>query len=504
MTLQELFRTVRGAAFFGDRGIRISGLQYHSARVQPGNVFFAIRGYRQDGHRFLEEARRRGAAAVASELPSSDRLAAGTACWVQVPDARNALALTAAEFYRHPSRDLQLVGVTGTNGKTTVSFLIASILNAAARQPALLGTIEYRLAFGDPAASAPAPQTTPESLDLQRLLREVVDRGGGAAVMEVSSHSLVLERVTACSFHTAVFTNFARDHLDFHASAEEYFQAKSRLFLPSEEGPAPRFAILNADEERVSQLGDRTPSRVMRFGIDRSSDVGAGRWKSGRGGIEVTAQTPAGPIEISSALVGRHNVYNLLAGVAAGLALEVSPDAIQNGIRDLRVPGRMEAIEEGQPFAVFVDYAHTDEALKTLVASARELAGAGELILVFGCGGDRDRGKRPLMGLAAAGCDRVILTSDNPRTEDPLQILNDVMVGLQKGNANYAVEPDRALAIERALREARAGDTVLLAGKGHETYQMVGQERLPFDDRAVARAALRELGFEGASSGREP
>jgi UDP-N-acetylmuramoyl-L-alanyl-D-glutamate--2,6-diaminopimelate ligase len=313
--------------------------------------------------------------------------------------------------------------------------------------------------------------------------------------MEVSSHSLVLERVTGCAFHTAVWTNFSRDHLDFHGDIGEYFAAKSRLFLVSEVLPAPSCAVLNADDPRVSDLRGKTPSRVLQFGIEQPADVTARKWKASRGGIEFTAQTPAGPIELSSPLVGRHNVYNVLAAVAAGFALELSPEQIREGVRSVRVPGRMEAIEEGQPFAVYVDYAHTDDALKNVVASARELTPQGQLIVVFGCGGDRDRTKRPLMGLAAAACDRVVLTSDNPRTEDPLQVLNDVMVGLQKGSANYVVEPDRAVAIERALREARAGDTVLIAGKGHETHQIVGDQRLPFDDREVARAVLRNLGF---------
>jgi UDP-N-acetylmuramoyl-L-alanyl-D-glutamate--2,6-diaminopimelate ligase len=495
MTLQQLFQPVLGTVLFGDGNTAIAGLEHHSGRLLAGQVFFAIQGFRQDGHRFIPDALQRGASAVASELPPPANWAGSRAVWVQVPNVRKALALAAAEYYGHPSQQLNLIGVTGTNGKTTTSFLIASILHAAGRRPALLGTIEYRLAFGEDSTRHPAPNTTPESLELQRFLREVVDTGGRAAVMEVSSHSLVLERVTGCAFHTAVWTNFSRDHLDFHGDIGEYFAAKSRLFLVSEVLPAPSCAVLNADDPRVSDLRGKTPSRVLQFGIEQPADVTARKWKASRGGIEFTAQTPAGPIELSSPLVGRHNVYNLLAAAAAGFALELSPEQIREGVRSVRVPGRMEAIEEGQPFAVYVDYAHTDEALKNVVASARELTPQGQLIVVFGCGGDRDRTKRPLMGLAAAACDRVVLTSDNPRTEDPLQVLNDVMVGLQKGSANYVVEPDRAVAIERALREARAGDTVLIAGKGHETHQIVGDQRLPFDDREVARAVLRNLGF---------
>jgi UDP-N-acetylmuramoyl-L-alanyl-D-glutamate--2,6-diaminopimelate ligase len=493
MTLQQLFRAVPEAVISGNALAEITGVECHSARVAAGNAFFAVRGFREDGNRFVAAAQAQGAAAIVSDSPP-DRTLAAALPWVQVPDIRRALALAAAEYYRHPSSELQLVGVTGTNGKTTTAFLIASILDAARRRPALLGTIEYRMAFADEQGRVPAPNTTPESLELQRMLRRVVNSGGRAAVMEVSSHSLVLHRVTGCSFHTAVLTNVARDHLDFHGNEDEYFKAKSRLFLPPD-GKPPQFAVLNADDARARELAARSPSKLLRFGIEQPAEVTASRWKAGRAGIELTVQTPAGPLEIASSMVGRHNVYNLLAAVAAALALQAHPDAIRKGIRNVSVPGRMEAIDEGQPFAVFVDYAHTEDALRNLVASARELAGAGHLILLFGCGGDRDRSKRPLMGLAASDCDEVILTSDNPRSEDPLQILNDVMVGLQKGHADYVVEPDRAAAIERALREARPGDTVLIAGKGHENYQIAGSQRLPFDDREVARAALRKLGF---------
>jgi len=440
----------------------------------------------------------RGALAVVSESAPAHELDKQLAAWVQVPNVRRALAVAASEFYGRPSAQLELVGVTGTNGKTTVSFLIASILNAAGKKPALFGTIEYRLNFAEAGQSTPAPNTTPESLDLQRMLRRVVDERGKSAVMEVSSHSLALDRVAACSFRSAVWTNFSRDHLDFHSGVEDYFAAKAKLFLASENKPAPQVAILNADDPRCSAIAEQTPARVLRFGIGQPADISVRKWKAGRSGITFTAQTPAGPVELHSPLVGRHNVYNLLAATAAAVDLEASPDQIQQGIVSLRVPGRMESIELGQPFGVYVDYAHTEEALKNLVSSARELNTEGHLILVFGCGGDRDRTKRPLMGLAAAACDRVILTSDNPRSEDPLQIINDVTVGMQKGSANYFIEPDRGAAVARALAEARAGDTVLIAGKGHESYQIVGDSKLPFDDREAARAALGNLGFEGS------
>jgi UDP-N-acetylmuramoyl-L-alanyl-D-glutamate--2,6-diaminopimelate ligase len=448
-----------------------------------------------DGHRFIPEALARGAAAIVSEsLPPKDANVQAAA-WIQVPNARRALALASSAYFGHPSEELQLVGVTGTNGKTTVSFLIASILESAERKPALFGTIAYRLRFAEPGRNTTAHNTTPESLDLQRMLREARQGGAQSAVMEVSSHALALERVAGCAFHTAVWTNLSRDHLDFHTDVEDYFAAKARLFLPTPGKAAPRIAVLNADDPRCAAIVEQTPAHVLRFGIEQASDVTSRKWKTGPSGTLLTAQTADGPIELESPLVGRHNVYNLLAATAAARALKVPPERIQQGISQVRVPGRMEAVDEDQPFAVFVDYAHTEDALRNVVSSARELARSGHLLIVFGCGGDRDRSKRPLMGQAAAACDRVILTSDNPRSEDPLQIINDVTVGLQKANANYVVEPDRRAAIERALSEARAGDTVLIAGKGHEIYQIIEDTRIPFDDRETARAALRKMGF---------
>ena len=502
MTLQQLFERIPTAVIVGDPDLALTGLEYDSRRVQPGEVFFAIRGLNQDGTRFIPEALARGAVAVVSEFSAQSVLSAQTT-WVQTADVRRALALASCRFYGDPSHRLKLVGITGTNGKTTTAYLVASILEAAGCKPGLLGTIEYRPSFGGEGIRATS-HTTPESLDLQRMLQEIEQIGGQSAVLEVSSHALVLERVAGCRFHAAVLTNVSRDHLDFHGNVESYFAAKERLFCPSEETPAPEFAVLNADDPRYEALRSRIlqsqGSRVMSYALESEADVKARQWNVSREGIELTAQTPAGSIELRSLLLGRHNLYNLLAAIATALTLEVPLETIGEGIAPLRVAGRLEAVEEAQPFAVLVDYAHTAEALRSLIASVREWKGEGRLLLVFGCGGDRDRGKRPLMGIAAAECDWVMLTSDNPRSEDPLQIMNDVTVGLQKGRANYVVEPDRARAIERAMGEARAGDTVLIAGKGHETEQIVGDERLPFDDRQVARAVLRRMGF-GAAEG---
>ncbi|MEE8177612.1 MAG: UDP-N-acetylmuramoyl-L-alanyl-D-glutamate--2,6-diaminopimelate ligase, partial [Acidobacteriota bacterium] len=483
----------------------VTGLEYHSRRVSPGQVFFAIRGLEQDGNRFIPEALSRGAAAVVSESPPAEKPAAGPSAWIHVANVRRALALAASRFYGHPSRQIKLAGITGTNGKTTVAFVLASILEVAGWKPSLLGTIDYRLGFGEKRRLRPSPNTTPESLDLQKMLREIVDEGGRSTVMEVSSHALALERVTGCSFHAAVFTNFSRDHLDFHGDQERYFAAKEKLFLASPEGEAsafavlnaPAFAVLNADDPRFSTLRSKTGSRVITYAVEAQADVTVRKWAGSPERLEFTAATPAGSVEVISPLLGRHNVYNLLAAIAAAITFEVSPEAIAQGILPVRVPGRMEAVDQGQPFRVFVDYAHTEDALRTMLSSARELTTQGRVILVFGCGGDRDRDKRPLMGMAAGACDWVVLTSDNPRSEDPIRILNDVIVGLQKVKTSYTVEPDRARAIELALREARAGDTVWLAGKGHETCQIIQDQRLPFDDREVARKVLRGLGFNG-------
>jgi UDP-N-acetylmuramoyl-L-alanyl-D-glutamate--2,6-diaminopimelate ligase len=465
-------------------------------------MFFAIHGWKEDGNRFIPEALVRGAAAVASELPPDSLQGPKPAAWIEVPNVRRALALAAAAFYGEPSHALRLVGITGTNGKTTTAFLVASILEEAGARPALFGTIEYRLA-GEQGARSAASHTTPESLDLQRMLREVVSNGGRAAVMEVSSHALSLERVTGCRFETAVFTNLTQDHLDFHDSVEDYFAAKERLFLPPEGTPPPAHAVLNADDPRSPTLRKKISGPVLTFGIEAPADVTTRKWKTTPEGLELMVTTLEGPLEVRSPLLGRHNVSNLLAAVATAITLEIPPETISRGIAPVRVPGRMEAVDEGQPFRVLVDYAHTEAALRTLIASAREINPQGRVLLVFGCGGDRDRTKRPPMGQAAGACDWSVLTSDNPRSEDPLAIMNDVTVGLQKAKANYVAEPDRARAIERALREARSGDTVLIAGKGHETYQIVGDRQFPFDDRAVARAAFRNLGFAPPEKDRE-
>jgi UDP-N-acetylmuramoyl-L-alanyl-D-glutamate--2,6-diaminopimelate ligase len=468
----------------------IATLAYDSRRVAPGAVFFAIRGEVTDGNRFVAAATERGAVAVVSEMARPAALGANVA-WAEVAEDRKSLAIAAANFFAHPADALQLIGVTGTNGKTTTSYLLDSILRAAGRTSGLFGTIAYRT----PQTTVAATTTTPESLDLQSFLSEIVRAGGTHAVLEASSHALALDRLWGCRFAVAVFTNLTRDHLDFHKSFEAYFAAKRRLFEGTGKGPA-RAAVINADDPFGERL-DNIAARTLRYGL-RGGDITARKFALAAAGLDFEAETPAGPIAVRSRLVGRANVYNILAAIGAAIALEISPADICAGIARLEsVPGRFERVDAGQPFLVVVDYAHTDDALANLLATSRELLPEGARILtLFGCGGDRDRAKRPLMGEAAGrASDFVVLTSDNPRSEDPLLIINDALVGLQRTNAEYRIEPDRERAISLVLEQARAGDIVLLAGKGHENYQVLSDRTIPFDDREMARRCLARMGY---------
>jgi len=492
MRLAKLLRGIdtRDGAAHGD--LEISELAYDSRMVKPGTLFVAIRGEKTDGNKFVSDAVGRGAVAIISEQANPGTLPAEFP-WIQVADARKALAISAANYYARPAEVLKLIGVTGTNGKTTTSYLVDSILRAAGCEVGLLGTIGYRLVR----ESRPAPNTTPESLDLQKHLAEIVRAGGTHAVLEASSHALALDRLWGCPFAVAIFTNLTRDHLDYHKTIEDYFAAKRRLFEGTG-AAAPATGVTNIDDEygkRLSGLATRT----LTYGLEPVADITTRKPALSLSGIEFTAETPAGKIEIRSRLVGQPNVYNILAAVGAGVALALPREVIATGIAQLSaVPGRFERIEMGQPFLVVVDYAHTDDALRNLLATAEGLNPDGRIITLFGCGGDRDRTKRPLMGEAAGRASEiVVLTSDNPRSEDPLLIINDVIVGVQRTKAKLFVEVDRQKAIQVALDEARSGDIVLLAGKGHETYQVLRDRTIEFDDREVARAVLRHRGFGG-------
>jgi UDP-N-acetylmuramoyl-L-alanyl-D-glutamate--2,6-diaminopimelate ligase len=415
--------------------------------------------------------------------------------WIEVEHGRRALATAARRFYRAPDERIAITAITGTNGKTTTAFLIDSILRAAGKTTALVGTIEYHVA----GRRVRAVNTTPDSLEIYRLLADLERECGSHAIMEVSSHALALGRVWGVRFDTAVFTNLTRDHLDFHRTMEDYFAAK-RLLFEGQPDP-PRAAVLNSDDSYGRQIKPASSTRVLNYGIENTSQVTACGIESSFEGLRFMVGSPAGEFAIESALVGRPNVYNILAACAAALAQDIENDAIVSGIAGCRgIPGRFERVEAGQPFLVVVDYAHTDDALRNAIRVARGLTGK-RVITLFGCGGDRDRSKRPLMGMAAAELsDYVVLTSDNPRSEDPLDIINDALVGLRRFDTPHSVEPDREKAIALVLGQASPGDVVIIAGKGHETYQILKDRTIEFDDREVAMRVLTGLGYMKGST----
>ena len=493
MTFQQVLDGAEVLASSGDPGV--SSVEYDSRRVKPGCVFVAMRGETSDGNRFIDQAIQAGAVAVVTDSAAEKQRA--NVAWALVPHGRRALARVSANFYKKPAEKIATTGITGTNGKSTTAFLVEAILTAAGRKSALIGTIEYHVA----GKVLPAPHTTPEALELNRIFNEALGAGATEAVMEVSSHGLAQERVYGVPFDVAVFTNLTRDHLDYHQTMEQYFAAKRVLF----EGcgtDAPRGVVTNIDDESGAQLAEFSRKRssvVLKYGWDRG-DLHAKKVEITTHGTRFDLVTPDETIAVFSVLIGRVNVYNMLAAAGACYARGCSAQAIAKGLDALeRVPGRFERIDCGQPFTVVVDYAHTDDALRNLTALARELVSAakGRVLTVFGCGGDRDRKKRPLMGEAAGrGSDFVVLTSDNPRSEDPLAIINDAVVGLQRTGVKYSVEPDRRKAIALAIAEARPADILLLAGKGHEKVQVTRDGPVPFDDLEVARQALRAVGFE--------
>ncbi len=467
---------------------QVESLEYDSRRVKKGALFFAFPGARADGRSFAAQAIDGVAIAVVSELPAPEGFHGN---WIEVEHGRRALALAARASFGSRVERVALTGITGTNGKTTTSYLLDSILRAAGKVTALIGTIEYHL--GD--RVLPAVNTTPESLDLFRLLADLEKMGGSFATMEVSSHALALGRVYGMHFHTAVFTNLTRDHLDFHHTMEDYFAAKQMLFLGAG-AAAPPFAVINRDDEHGASMKAGGETQIFWYGLGKDATVRARRISSSFEGLRFEVQAPAAQFTIRSPLIGRINVYNILAACGAALSYGLTADVIARGIAQCRaVPGRFERVDEGQPFVVVVDYAHTDDALRNVISMARSLE-PKRVVTLFGCGGDRDRTKRPLMGQVAAELsDFVVLTSDNPRSEDPLAIMNDVLVGLRRKDTPCLVEPDRATAIKRSIEEARPGDILILAGKGHETYQVLKDRTIAFDDREVAREVLRGFGY---------
>ena len=503
MTFQQL---LDGAEFLSQSGNPdVTSVEYDSRRVKPGAVFVAMQGETSDGNRFIDQAIQAGAVAIITD--SAAQTPREGVAWALVPHGRRALARVSENFYKRPAERLAITGITGTNGKSTTAFLLEAILGAAGRKSALIGTIEYHVA----GRIYPAPHTTPEALELARLFHEAVAQGASDAVMEVSSHALAQQRVFGVPFDVAIFTNLTRDHLDYHKSMDEYFLAKRALF----EGvgtDAPRVAVINCDDPYGVKLAE--------FSRKRGSVVLTYGWNRGDFHAESVEMTPRGTrfdlmasgekIAMFTPLIGRVNVYNILAAAAAGSARSCSAQAIASGVASLtHVAGRFQRVDCGQPFTVVVDYAHTDDALRNLTSLAREFVSrdkaTGRVITVFGCGGDRDRAKRPLMGEAAGrGSDFVVLTSDNPRSEDPRAIINDALVGLQKSGVKYTIEGDRRKAIGLAINQARPGDIVLLAGKGHEKVQVTQEGSQPFDDVEVAREVLKAGGFDcesGAATG---
>ncbi len=498
MTFQQVLDGAEVLAQSGNPDV--SSVEYDSRRVKPGCLFVAMRGESSDGNKFIDQAIQAGAAGVVTD--SSAEKPRPNVAWAVVPNGRRALARVSANFYKRPAERIAVTGITGTNGKSTTAFLLESILAAAGKKSALIGTIEYHVA----GKILPAPHTTPEALELNRIFNEALGSGATDAVMEVSSHALAQQRVFGVPFDVAVFTNLTRDHLDYHKTMEEYFAAKRVLF----EGcgtDAPRAAVTNLDDEcgaKLAEFSRKKSSVVFKYGWDRG-DLHAEKVEITTRGTRFDLVMPEERIAVFSSLIGRVNVYNILAAAGAGLARGCSAASIASGIANLAcVPGRFERVDCGQPFTVVVDYAHTDDALRNLTSLARELVSnaKGRVLTVFGCGGDRDRNKRPLMGEAAGrGSDLVVLTSDNPRSEDPLAIMNDAVVGLQKTGVRYSVEADRQKAIALALAEAKPGDIVLLAGKGHEKVQVTREGSKPFDDLEVARQALRAVGFDCQAAG---
>ena len=481
MRLDDIICRIQGAQWLHTGDPWVTGLATDSRKVRPGDVFVAIRGGQlEDRHVFVAQAVAAGAVAVVVEEP----VEAGVAV-IRVPSTRKALGVFAVQFYGAPSRNLRMVGVTGTNGKTTTAMLIQASLEAAGGFCGLLGTVEYRLG----GRRMPSLIGTPEAHDLQRLLKEMVDSGCTAAVMEVTSHGLALDRVHGIEFDTAVFTNFSRDHLDFHESLESYLAAKKLLF---DNLNPDAHAVVNADDAATDRLLNNCSARVVSFGRSPAADVRIATANTDGRGTRMDLETRWGSLQLALALRGRFHQMNAAAAIATGLAMEVDAESIAVAIRDVQVPGRFESIQEGQDFSVIVDYAHTPDALGNVLRAAREFT-EGRLICVFGCGGDRDRGKRPQMGrISAQMSDLTVVTSDNPRTEDPGSILKDILGGI--GRADHRVEVDRRKAISMAIEYASGGDLVVIAGKGHEDYQDIGGQKIHFDDRQVARDILTGRG----------
>ncbi|HHV07171.1 MAG TPA: UDP-N-acetylmuramoyl-L-alanyl-D-glutamate--2,6-diaminopimelate ligase [Firmicutes bacterium] len=474
--------------------LEISHLAYDSRLVKPGGLFVAIRGFKQDGHRYIKDAIAKGARTIVVDRPEI-QLPSGVAR-VLVPNSRAALPDLAASFYDYPSRRMKVVGVTGTNGKTTTAFLCENIFRTAGFKTGLIGTVENHIG----SQVLPVERTTPESVDVESLLWQMAEKGITHAAMEVSSHALELGRVKNIDFDVGIFTNLTQDHLDFHGTLDKYRQAKAQLFAQLNEGKnnaEPRTAVLNADDPNSEAMQAATSARILTYGIKNEADITAADIEIGAQEACFTLKTAKGQRKVTLHTTGLFSIYNALAACGMGVSLGIELDVIASALENMPgVPGRFEQVKCGQDFAAIVDYAHTPDGLENILTTAQEFA-TGRIILVFGCGGDRDRTKRPIMGrLGLEYADIVYITSDNPRTEDPVAIINEIEAGAKqaaKAKGSYYLIPDRRQAICAALAEAKAGDVVLVAGKGHETYQILGQKTVHFDDREVIRDYFKEL-----------
>lgn len=478
MLLREALEQIPGITWTEDAGVEVSGISYDSRSVQKGDLFVAIKGEKRDGAQFIAQAIDKGAAAVASEVPRAKSQTVS----VTVPDARRFLAEISRIFFGDPAAKLTLAGITGTKGKTTTSYLMDSIYHHAGIPSCLAGTIMMKIGT----RIMQSHQTTPESSDLMRFLQQAIVEGCTHGALEVSSHALALKRVFGIRFTAGVFMNLTHDHLDYHQNMENYFLAKQLLFS-AENANQLKFAVINIDDAYGKRLASETSVPVLRFGFSEPADIHIMEYQYKFSGADLLLATPAGQAEFHLKLIGRPNAYNVMAATGAALCLGMDLKTIQAGIEALDgVPGRMETIDAGQDFAVIVDYAHSPDSLDNLLQTISQLPHK-RLITVFGCGGSRDKAKRPIMGeIAARTSDYVIATSDNPRAEDPMEILREIEPGLQKGPAPFKIEADRRMAIDAAISMARAGDVVAIAGKGHEDYQIIGSQVIPFDDRKVA------------------
>jgi UDP-N-acetylmuramoyl-L-alanyl-D-glutamate--2,6-diaminopimelate ligase len=501
MNWNDLIDEITAVGAGGGSGQPVTGVEYDSRRVRPGTVFVAMKGGSTDGNRYVEKAIAAGALGIITDsAPKFDHLLVfqpGLPV-LEVEHGRRALAAASAAFFGHPERRLAATGITGTNGKTTTAFLTEALLNEARRTTVLVGTIEYHVA----GEARPSMHTTPESRDLFELMAEGAARGASELVTEVSSHALDQGRATGVNFDVAVFTNLTQDHLDYHGTLEHYFAAK-RLLFDGTVYPAPRVAVINANDPRAEELSAaarKAGAEIRSYGIEKG-DWRAANYQLTPGGALLDLETPAGSAKVTSRLAGEVNILNLLAAFTAAHARGVPFAELVESVPRLKpVPGRFQSVDAGQPFTVIVDYAHTDDALRNLTALARQMtAHSGKrVITLFGCGGDRDRTKRPKMGQAAgAGSDFVVATSDNPRSENPETILAEIEPGLKASGVRYAIEPDRAAAIRLALEDAKTGDVVLIAGKGHEKEQILAAGAVLFDDAEIALSTLAELGYRG-------